>query len=99
MKKLMNTIIILYQACMYFNMYMLKSIFFGGGIMQISEKQCDELEKTHEVLILVKLQLSKTFPRKLMYARKSFLGLGLLPPETILAIQIIKLYIRYRCVK
>ena len=34
-----------------------------------------------------------------MYARKAFLGLGLLQPKTVLAMQIMKLHIGYKRVR
>ena len=64
---------------------MLKSVFFGGGITYIIQKQYKELKRIYETLMLVKLKLSKTFPRKLIYTWKEFLGLGLLQPEIVLA--------------
>ena len=59
-------------------MYLLKSIFFGGEIIEISQKQCKELKFIYETLMLMKLKLRKIFPKKLLYARKAFLRLDLL---------------------
>ena len=62
---------------MYTLIYMLKSIFFRGGIIEISQKQCEELKRIYKTPMLMKLKLSKIFPKKLLYVRKAFLGLGL----------------------
>ena len=66
-KKLMRTQITLYQAHVYFNIYMLKSVFFEGRIIKLIEKQYNELKRIYETLTLIKLKLSKTFPKKLLY--------------------------------
>ena len=43
-KKLMNTELTPYQTYMYFNMYMLKSVFFGGGVIELNQAQEKELQ-------------------------------------------------------
>ena len=49
--------------------------------------------------MLNKLELSKTFPKVLLYSRKAFLGVGLITPETVMAIAILKLYLGYKRIK
>ena len=49
--------------------------------------------------MLIKLQLSKNFPKKLLYVRKVFLGIGLLYPKIVLVILAMKLYLGYRRVR
>jgi len=49
--------------------------------------------------MLIKLQLSKNFPKKLLYVRKAFLGIGLLYPKIVLVILAMKLYLGYRRVR
>ena len=44
------------------------------------------MKKRHELIILRKLKLSIKFPRKILYARKSALGVGLMAPSTIVGI-------------
>ena len=80
-------------------MYMLKSVFFGTGVIEINEKQIKELIRIYEILILTKLQLSKTFSKVVLYSRKAFLGIELLSPETIITTAILKLYLGYKRVK
>ena len=98
-KKLVAMKIIPHQAYVYFNMYILKSIFFGVAIIEINEKQIKELKRINKILIITKLQLSKNFPKILLCARKSFLGLGLISPETVMEISILKVYLGYKRLK
>ena len=49
--------------------------------------------------MLNKLQLSKMFPKALLYSRKAFLGVGLIAPEIVTAIAILKLYLGYKRIK
>ena len=67
-----------YQAYVYYNMYILKNMFFKGEIIEISQKQYKELKHIYETPMLIKLKLNKTFSKKLLHARKVFLRLGLL---------------------
>ena len=83
--KIMNTNMNAYQTHIYFNMYLVKSIFFRSGIISLNEKQLRILEKMYKVPILKKLGLGKTFPRYLLYTVKSALSLGLIWPKTVLA--------------
>ena len=43
------------------------------------------MKSIYEPVILNKLRLSKTFPRKLLYTKKISIRLGLLQPKTVLA--------------
>ena len=52
-KKLMAMKITLYQVYVYFNMYMLKSVFFGAAIIEINKKQIKELKRIYEILIII----------------------------------------------
>ena len=73
--KLKNTTLAINNASMYYNMYLIKKVYFGTEIMSILEQQENELKKIYESVILKKLGLSEKFPRKILYARKSALGL------------------------
>ena len=48
-----------------------------------------------EPVLLKKLGLSEKFPREILYARKSALGVGLLKPSTIITILTLKLYLEH----
>ena len=48
--------------------------------------------KISELVLLKKLELSEKFPREILYARKSALGVGLLKPSTIITILTLKIY-------
>jgi len=59
----------------------------------LNEKQELELKKLYEEPILMKLGFSRNFPRKVLYMRKSALGIGLMTPKTIIDIMKLKLYV------
>jgi len=69
------------------------SIYFGLGIIELNDKQEAELKHIYEVPILRKIELSSKFPKELLYARRSTLGVGLITPNTALSIAALKLYI------
>ena len=69
------------------------SVYFGAGIITLNNKQCQELKRLYEEPMLVKLKLSRKLPRDILYARRSALGVGLILPETAIAIATLKLYI------
>ena len=97
--KLMNTDINPYQAHVYFNMHVLKSVFFSCAVVHLAKKQIAELKRTYEAPLLRKLQLSTRFPKELLYVWKLWLGVGLLAPKTVLAILKLKVYIEYKRIK
>ena len=68
-------------------------------MIELNKKQIKELKRIYETLMLNKLQLSRTFLKVLLYSRKAFLGIGLLSPETVIAIAILKLYLGYKRVR
>ena len=75
---------------------MLKSMFFGVVIVDLNGKQIKELKRIYEAPILAKLRLSKTFPKALLYTRKSFLGVGLIALEIAIMMEKIKVYLGYK---
>ena len=75
---------------------MLKSIFFGCAVVHLTNKQIAELKRIYKAALLCKLQLSTRFPKELLYARKSWLGVELLAPKIVLAILKLKVYIGYK---
>ena len=82
-----------YQACMYFNVYMIKSVFFGCGVIELNLKEEKELKRIYKEPMLIKLGFSKKFPRIVLYTRKSALGVELMQLSTIIAILKLKSYI------
>jgi len=82
-----------YQAAVYYNTYMIRTVYFGCGIMTLDPKEELELKRIYERPLLTKLGFSVTFPRYAMYARKSALGLGLMTPRTMIEMLKLKLYI------
>jgi len=94
--KLIATIITTNQVHLYFNIYLLTSIYFRAGIIELNKQQEDVLRKIYESPILTKLHLSIKFSKELLYIRKNTLGVGLISPNTALAIARLKLYLIYR---
>ena len=91
--KMMNTDVNEYQPAVYYNVYMIKSVFFGCGIVELNEQQERELRRIYEEPLLLKLGLSRKFPRDVLYSRKSALGVGIMKPSTIIDILKAKLYL------
>ena len=52
--------------------------------------------KLSENTLLKKLKLSEKFPRDMLYAKKSALGVGLMKPSTILAVLALQLYVGHQ---
>ena len=93
MRKLINKEIKMWQVHVYYHIYMIKSVFFGYGVVKLNEKQFRELEKIYEGPMLKKINLSEKFPRTLMYVDKRACGLGLMRPKTTMDILKLKLHI------
>jgi len=72
---------------------MTKSVFFGCGIVELNEQQEKELQRIYEEPLLVKLGLSRKFPRDVLYSRRSVLGIGIMKPSTIIVLLKAKLYL------
>jgi len=93
---LKNTNIAVLTASMYYNMYLIKKVYYGGGIFTLNDRQEKILKTIYESVILNKLGLSVKFPRKVLYARKSALGVGLMAPRTIMSVLALKLYLSHQ---
>ena len=93
--KLKNTIITVSTASMYYNMYLIKKVYYGGGIFSINNRQEKILKNIYESVILNKMGLSEKFLRKILYTRKLALGVGLMAPTTIMYVLAMKLYVGY----
>ena len=82
-----------HQAAMYYNIYMLTSVYFGSGIIELSKEQEKEIMKMTEPALLRKLGLSINFPRTVMYEAHNMLGLGFMKPRTMIAAHMIKIHL------
>jgi len=91
--KIMNMDINSYQASVYYNIYMIRLVFFGCGVIELHIREEKELRRICEEPLLVKLGLSKKFPWAALYTRKSALGVGLMKPSTIIAMLKMKQYV------
>ena len=72
---------------------MIKSVYFGCRIIELTNRQEQELKRIYEELLLIKLGLSRNFPRDVLYSRKSALGVRIMMPSTIINMLKAKLYI------
>ena len=72
---------------------MIKSVYFGCGIVQLHTKEENELKRIYEAILLSKLRFRKKFPRTALYSRKSALGIGLMTPSTIIDILKLKIHV------
>ena len=93
-KKLMATEMIVYQVYIYFNIYLIRNIFFRCGVVDITEKQEKNMKMIYEILLLNKLQLGEKFPRKVLYARCTALGIKIIQPKIAIAMAMLCLYFR-----
>ena len=91
--RFMNMDINAYQAAIYFNTYIITSVYFGCGIVKLSPKEEQELRRLYEAPMLMKLGFSRNFPRHTLYSRRSALGIGLMKPNTIIDMMKLKLYL------
>ena len=73
-----------------FNTYVFTNVYFGCGIVKFNIKQIKELKKTHVLPMIRKLGLGDNFPRKLLNAQKSCLGIGLIESNTTIDVLAIK---------
>ena len=94
--KLKNIIIITSIIYVFYNMYLIKKVYFRCKIVKLILQQENILIKISKTVLFVKLGLSKKFPRKMLYTRKSTLGISLIRSSTILAILTLKLYLGHK---
>ena len=66
---------------------------FGSGIVYLTDAQEKELKRTCEEPILMKLGLSKKFPRAALCRWKSALDVGLMEPSTIIDVLKLNMFI------
>ena len=92
-KKLKRIKLYPHLTYLYFNAYLLKSVFFGCSIIKLTSTQTIKLCKLYEKIIAKKLRLGETFPRHILYVRQNEVRIGLIKLETAIAISKVKLYI------
>ena len=68
--KLNNIVIKLYLIYLYYNVSLLKKVFFGCRIINLEEEQGNLLRKMYKIVIAKKLGLGSNFPRVVLYSRK-----------------------------
>ena len=80
-------------------MYLTTHVYFGCRILKVTPKQEEILIKISKPVLLKKINLSEKFPREVLYARKSALGIRLMKPSTILAVLAAQLYFGHERMK
>ena len=94
--KLANTEIIALTAHLYYSIYLIKKVQYECGVMSLNLNQEQLLKRTYEPVILRKLKLSESFPRKVLYIRNSALRVGLIALRTIVDVLALKLCVGYQ---
>jgi len=93
--KLSNTNIYPLLTYVFYNKYFIKTVYFGYRIISINTQQEIELRKIFEEIILKKLDLRSTFPRWVLYTRKSAIRIIIMKPSIIINMLALKVYIGY----
>ena len=84
LKKLMVTSVLPHHVHVFYHTYLIKSVYFGCGVIYLTDAQEKELCALQEIPLLRKLRLSTKFPRALMYVNRNSFRLGFLRPKTII---------------
>ena len=78
---------------LYYNVYLIKKVFFGSRVMLLADKQEITLKQIYEPVLLRKMNLSEKFLRSVLYSWKMALGIRLVAPKTIIGVLLLKLYL------
>ena len=68
-------------------------VYFGRGIIDMTEAQDKELRKNYEKLLERKLSLGSNFLRKLLHGRVKSMGTGTMSPNIAIAALMLKLHL------
>ena len=71
---------------------MLMSVYFRSRIINLQEQEENELRRIREELLLRKMKLSVKFLRSILCESKEGLGLGIMKPRTMVAINTLKMH-------
>ena len=88
---LKNTSIAVSTTSMCYDVCLTKKAHHRGGMFTLNDRQEKTLKNIYESVLLNKLGLSVKFPRKVLHARKSALGVGAMAPCTIMSALALKL--------
>ena len=99
MAKLEQTEMLIQLVYIYYNVYLIKKVYFGYGILQINNKQEKILQVIYKEPIVKKLGYSMKIPKRVIYIRRNTLGIGILKPKMIIETLVLKLYVEYKRVK
>ena len=76
-----------------FNVYLLKKVFFGCGVIKLLKRQDKELRKLYKTTIDKKFRLGSNFSIAALYSIKNAVVIGLIKPKTAIATLYCKLCI------
>ena len=91
--KLNSTIVQSQLIYLYFNTYLIKSVFFVCGIVELLEEQNVILQKIYKATIAKKMKLRTTFLRAILYIRQNVIGMRLITLKINMVMLVYKLYI------
>ena len=99
MVKLLKINIIAPLTYIYFNTYLLKSVYFGCRIVQLDNEQEYILQNIYEIPFLWNLQLSEKIPKEVLCIRQSALEIRLIKLSMAVDVLALKLYLGNKRVK
>ena len=91
MGKLSSVPMIVMNGCRFYNMCLIKQIYFRCSLFTLMPKEEEILQDASERIILRKLGHSERFPRKITCYRKLALRARLMKPKTIIDVSAFKL--------
>ena len=97
--ELRNTEIVGSAAYFHCNSCLIKKVYFGHRIINLSLQEEKVLKSICKLILLKKLKLSEKLPRKVLYSRKSSLGAGILALRAIVDTLVLKLHVDYQRVE
>ena len=99
MSKLKCVLILIANACVFYNIHLIKQVYFRCRIINLLLEQEKILLEISEHLLLKKIGLSMKNLGDVLHSRKLALGVSLMRLSAIIAILSLKLYAGYKRAK
>ena len=74
----------------------MSKVYFGCGVMELSDTQDKMLRRSYEKPLASKLGLGSDFPRKMLHCKVSSMGVVIVAPKTAISSLSLKLYLSHR---
>ena len=84
---------------LHVNSYFMSKVYFGWGVMELSDEQDKELSKTHENPLAINLGSGSNFSRKMFHGRLKAMGVWIVAIKTNIAALLLKLHLSHRQMK